>query len=93
MREFFSERGDIFAIQDEDETQDWTLNWLPYLGNDDTISSATFTATGVTVTTSSNTTTTTTMWVQGTTGSVKVQITTAQGRVREKTITFKAKVR
>lgn len=84
-------RGGLYVFQDEDETLDYEINWLAWLG-DDTISSVEYKAQGVTLTSSSNTGGAITIWVKGTTGTVEFTLTTAAGRVKQETITFKEKI-
>ena len=78
---------------------DYVFDWEPWLDDQgDTISTYTITAqTGLTVTTSSNTSLTVTVWVtidstvrKGQLLTLACKITTAAGRIDERTITLRA---
>ncbi|MCR9215296.1 MAG: hypothetical protein NXI13_16385 [Proteobacteria bacterium] len=92
MRPFHKDRtGSYYAYQDKDETLDYTIDWKAWL-NGDTISSVTYVTDSLTLTSSSNTTTAVTIWIQGTSGSITMTVTTAAGRIRQETITFRERV-
>jgi hypothetical protein len=73
----------IVALQDENETLDYSVNWATWLGTD-TIASVTNTVTGLTISNASNTTTTATFRLSGSiSGWLEHRITTAGGRTKE----------
>lgn len=78
--------------KDPQSTLDYSSDWAAWLAVDgDTISSHTVTAdTGISVNSSTNTTTDVTVWLSGGTAGVKyrvtVQITTAAGRVDQRSM-------
>ncbi len=73
----------IVALQDENETLDYTVNWSGWLGSD-TIASVSNVTTGLTLTGASNTTTTATFKLSGSiSGWLEHRITTAGGRTKE----------
>lgn len=79
-----------FYQKDPDAKLDYTIDWSTWLG-DDTIADSDWTVeTGLTEVTASNTDTTTTIWLsggtEGTTYDVTNEITTAAGRIEERTI-------
>lgn len=82
------------ATKDPDSELDYLLDWAdssdPWLSDGDVINSFTATATGVTLADSSFTDTTTTAWVSGgtvgETATVLFHVTTAQGRVDDRTL-------
>lgn len=85
--------------KDPDSTLDYQFDWgTEWLGTD-TITDSDFTVTPDTITieTTTNTTNTATVWlsggVVGTVYSIKNRITTASGRVDERTIKLKIKER
>lgn len=85
------------AIKDPSDELDYAAGFLEWLG-EDTIADAEWTApSGVTVERSENTTTTATVWISGGTAGVTYpmvcKITTAAGRVCERTIKLKVKER
>ena len=75
-------------IKDPDATLDYTLDFTEWL-DADTLSTATWSAPGVTVVSSSTTTTTATVWISGGTAGkvyqVRCRVTTAGGRVDDRT--------
>jgi hypothetical protein len=78
--------------KDPDATLDYTIDWSLWLGTD-TISTAVWTVpTGITKTAESHTTTLTTIWLSGGTVDAEYQvtcrITTAGGRIDDRTITI-----
>lgn len=87
------------VIKDPNAVLDYTVDFAAWLlPTADTISSATVTGSGVTIDSSSVVGgTAVTMWVSGgtasSTGSATVRITTAAGRVDDRTIYFKVKER
>jgi hypothetical protein len=92
MKVFHTDRtGHLYVYQDKDETLDYEIDWTSWLDGD-TIDSVANSASGVSVTSSSNTTTANTIWVQGTSGEVTTTITTASGRIKQKTIKFRERV-
>lgn len=73
----------IVAMQDENETLDYSVNWTTWLGTD-TIASVTNTVTGLSISNASNTTTTATFRLSGSiSGWLEHRITTAGGRTKE----------
>jgi hypothetical protein len=73
----------VVAIQDRNESLDYTVDWSGWLGTD-TIASVSNTVSGVSVSGASNTTTTATFTLSGTsTGWLEHRITTTAGRVKE----------
>lgn len=73
----------VVAIQDRNESLDYTVDWSGWLGSD-TIVSVSNTVSGVSVSGASNTTTTATFTLSGTsTGWLEHRITTAAGKVKE----------
>lgn len=79
---------------DSDAVLDFAWDWSQWLGNLETISSSTVTASpGITVNSTSNTTDKVTVWLSGGTAgqpyTVANRITTNQGRTDERTITIR----
>lgn len=79
------------ALKDPDSTVDYQIDWSQWLGGSDTILTSTWQVpTGLTYESDSRTTTTTTVWVSGgTVGAVyplTCRVTTAQGRITDRTI-------
>jgi len=76
--------------KDPNSVLDYTLDWSSWLETSDTISSASWSASGVTVDSENNTTTTATVFVSG--GALNVdsvitcQIVTSGGRTDERSI-------
>lgn len=84
-------------IKDPDAVLDYTVDWSAWLGAD-TIDDLTVTAPdGITVDSSTNTTTTATAWLSGGTAGesydVVFQVTTAGGRIDDRTITLMVRQR
>lgn len=80
--------------KDPDDVLDYAFDWSSWLGGSDTISS--FTAIGspgITVNTTSHTSTTSTVWVSGGSAGIPYtvthRITTAAGRTKDLTMTFR----
>jgi len=79
---FFHDVDGILSVaKDIDSIESFTLDWQDELRDlsNDTISSATFEANGVTIDSSSNTTTTTTMTISKSGGYVDIDVVTAGG--------------
>jgi hypothetical protein len=73
----------VVALQDENETLDYSVNWSGWLGSD-TIASVSNTTTSLTLSGASNTTTTAAFTLSGSTsGWLEHRITTAAGRTKE----------
>jgi hypothetical protein len=90
--------GRAVIPKDPAEVLDYPFGWADYLlASGDTITSASFAASGVTVDSSTNTTTEAVAVVSGglvgTTGSVTCTINTAQGRIVQRSIFLKIKER
>jgi hypothetical protein len=88
----------IKFTKDPDAVLDYVLDWSEWLVTGDTISAATSTPdSGITVDSTSHTTTGTTTWLSGgtagTTYSVVVHVTTADGREDDRTMTIVVKDR
>ena len=84
------------AIKDPQSTIDYKIDWSATLSESspaDTISTSTWSATGLTVASESETTTTTTVWCSGGTVNQYAQlvntIVTSGGRTYERTINIK----
>jgi len=78
------------AIKDPQATLDYPCSWAPWLGTD-TISSVTWTVpAGITQTAATNTTTSATIWLSGgtvgTRYTIVCRITTAAGRIDERSL-------
>lgn len=88
-REFFAdhETGQWTIYKDEDSILSYTVDWSRVLGTD-TISSVTWTVSGVTSVSQSNTTTTTTIKLSGSGGSAKATVVTAGGSTHVQTLNF-----
>jgi hypothetical protein len=75
-------------IKDPDATLDYTLDFSEWL-DADTLSTATWSAAGLTVVSSAATTTTATVWLSGGTAGkvyqVRCRVTTAGGRIDDRT--------
>ena len=89
-RPFFEKNGQWYAYKDDDSAESYVMDWTQPL-NGETISSVTFTASGVTLTSNSNTTTTTTMLITGSGGDVEIKATTSASRILVKTLNFLAR--
>ena len=90
--------GKATIIKDPDENLDYSFNWSDYLSpTSDTIASVVFAAVGATLGTVSNTTTLATAFVSdgvsGSTATLSCAITTAQGRVAQRSVYLKIKER
>lgn len=90
--------GKATIIKDPDENLDYSFNWADYLSpSSDTIESVVFAAVGATLGTVSNTTTLATAFVSGgvsgSTATLSCAITTAQGRVAQRSVFLKIKER
>mgnify|MGYP003440798007 FL=1 len=90
--------GKALIIKDPDENLDYSFNWADYLSpTSDTIESVAFAAVGATLGTASNTTTLATAFVSGgvsgSTATLSCAITTAQGRVAQRSVYLKIKER
>ena len=82
-----------WPTKDPDEVLDYTIDWLPRLGDDDTIALSVWTVPGgLAQTNSTNTDTETVVWLSGgtigTTYSVQNRITTVGGRTMDQTVTI-----
>lgn len=88
-REFFAdhETGQWTTYKDSDSVLSYTIDWSRVLGTD-TISSVTWTVSGVTNSASSNTTTTTTIKISGSGGYAKATVVTAGGNTHIRTLNF-----
>jgi hypothetical protein len=81
-------------LKDSNATLDYGVNWAPWLGTDTISASAWTVQTGLTTATPapSFTTTTTTIWLSGgtvgTTYTVTNRVTTAAGRIDDRTFTI-----
>lgn len=79
-------------LKDPDSKLDYEFDWASWLGSD-TISSYAITVAGVTAVTDSATSTSVTVWVSGgtvgTDATIQCRITTAGGRIDDRTITLK----
>ena len=84
-------------VKDPDAVLDYTGNWAAWLGSDTIISSAWDLPDGITQNSESHTSTTTQIWLAGGDAGasyvLRNRITTAAGRVDERTITIKIKER
>lgn len=81
--------------QDPNSTLDWVFDWSQWLGEFETISSASFTTDpGITVTTSSHTTKTAKVWLTGGTEGQVYRITcrvvTSEGRTDDRTFILRS---
>lgn len=80
----------FLATKDPDAILDYEVDWSSWLASGETISSASWTLTGVTQTTVNTTTTKSTIWLSGGTANNRAtascKITTSLGRVDERTI-------
>jgi len=90
--------GKATIIKDPDENLDYSFNWADYLSpTSDTIESVVFAAVGATLGTVSNTTTLASAFVSGgasgSTATLSCAITTAQGRVAQRSVYLKIKER
>ena len=90
--------GKATIIKDPDETLDYPFDWAEYLAPiSDVIDSASFEVVGLTLDSQSNTTTTATAIVSGgvagVTGVLTSTITTAQGRIVQRSIYIKIRER
>lgn len=90
--------GKATIIKDPDENLDYSFNWADYLSpTSDTIESVVFAAVGATLGTVSNTTTLATAFVSGgvsgSTATLSCSITTAQGRIAQRSVYLKIKER
>ena len=90
--------GKATIIKDPDENLDYSFNWADYLSpTSDTIESVVFAAVGATLGTVSHTTTLATAFVSGgvsgSTATLSCAITTAQGRVVQRSIYLRIKDR
>lgn len=90
--------GKATIIKDPDENLDYSFNWADYLSpTSDTIASAAFSIEGATLGTVSHTTTLATAFVSGgvsgSTATLSCAITTAQGRVAQRSVYLKIKER
>ena len=90
--------GKATIIKDPDENLDYSFNWSDYLSpTSDTIESVVFAAVGATLGDVSNTTTLATAFVSGgvsgSTATLSCAITTAQGRVAQRSVYLKIKER
>jgi hypothetical protein len=78
------------AVKDPDATIDYTVDWADWLESDTIASAAWVLSTGITLSAQSNTDTTATAWVSGgtagTTYTATCRITTAAGRIDDRTI-------
>jgi hypothetical protein len=81
-----------YLLKDPDANLDYSFNWVDWLAGD-TIASAAVTVTGATKGATTNTTSAVTVWISGGTAgqiaSVACKITTAGGRIDERTIRLK----
>ena len=80
----------VMADQDTNEIMDYTVDWTGWLGSD-TISSSTWTATGVTLASAANTTKQASVRVSavvGDSGEALNRVTTALGAVKDVTLRF-----
>jgi hypothetical protein len=93
---FMYDAAGPYLIKDPDANLDYSFNWLEWLAGD-TISAAAVTVTGATKGATSNTASAVTVWVSGGTvgqvASVACKITTAGGRIDERTIRLKIQAR
>lgn len=84
-------------LKDPDATLDYLVDWSGWLGSDTISASAWVVPDGITKTTDSHTTTTATVWLSGGTAGdvyrVTSRITTAGGRVNDRTITIRCQNR
>lgn len=80
-------------LKDPNATLDYVINWTSWLAGDTIASSAHTVPTGLTLVSESETTTHTTVWVSGGTAGQKYEIicriTTAAGRIEDRTIELK----
>jgi len=78
-------------LKDPDAVLDYQIDWSDWLGTD-TISSSSWTVSGVTKDSDTNTTTTATIWVSGgvvgVTGTAINRIVTTDGRTEDRTLTL-----
>lgn len=83
-----------YLLKDPDAVLDYQHDWSTWLGAD-TISTSTWTASGLTVDSDSNTTTTATVWLSGgTTGQVVTvtnRVVTAGGRTEDIELVIRVK--
>ncbi|HHB12214.1 MAG TPA: hypothetical protein ENK62_03330 [Chromatiales bacterium] len=84
-------------LKDPDSTLDYVIDWSSWLGSDTIASSSWTVPAGLTMTSESNTTTTATVWLSGGSAGSSYQvtnrITTAAGRVDERSITIEVQER
>jgi hypothetical protein len=90
--------GKASIIKDPSENLDYSFDWTSWLSEPaDTIATAVFAVTGATLGTTSNTTTLATAFVSGgeinTTATLTCTITTAQGRIAQRSVYLKIKDR
>lgn len=87
----------FIAPKDPNSTLDYQLDWSEWLGGDTIQTSVWTVPAGLTYESDSNTSTSTTVWVSGgTDGSVHIatnRVTTAGGRIADRSITFQLKER
>lgn len=85
-----------YLLKDPDANLDYVFDWSLWLAGD-TIASASVTVAGATKGATTNTTTAVTQWVSGgtagQTATVACKITTAAGRIDERTIRLKVQAR
>lgn len=84
-------------IKDPDETLDYVFDWSSWIGSDTVSSYVIDEETGITLDSDSNDTDSVTVWLSGGTAGesydVACEVTTAAGRVSERTITIDVKER
>ena len=84
-------------VKDPNAVLDYQLDWTPWLATDTITASVWTLPSGLTQQSASNTTTTATIWLSGGTAGVKYpvtnRVTTAGGRVDDRTITISVKER
>lgn len=83
--------GYLSAYQDTDETQDYTIDWSQWLG-DDSIVSSSWEVSGVTLESSDYTPKVVVAFLSGTAGTAKNTIVTQRGRTHIRTIKILSRV-
>lgn len=78
------------ATKDPSSVLDYQLDWSAWLAGNDTISTSTWSASGITIDSDANTSTSATVWLSGGVAGNKYRVTnrivTAGGRTAERTI-------